>query len=438
MKYCSNCGNQNEEHVAFCGHCGTPFQQPEPPSQAAPPPEAPVDSEPPPSEAPVDSEPPSQAAPPQYVQPEAFPPQEPTPQQPPQYVQPDQANAPQYVQPDQAYTPPIEPQLAPAQPIIVKKKSGGGFIQNGLGFVVMGVILLATAALVTLEILTTGILASFWLNIQHTSILNRFFIYATVAIFTVVATRIKGPDLSAPVLMAVAAIIMVLIPGEMGLIITAAVCLLLGLFNGTIISLFNAPSIIVTLITGTLFFAGVSFFASFFTINVLFITWARPGITQLNLSLIAFSVAIILAFGALAITRHLVKQKQKIKRGILSKVMDIAGYGLVALIAGIAGYLSVNLYGSAHPNMGQGYEIYVLIIFAAVQSCRMFSNGMLALVYGVFVAFIYTLLSMALQILVSGYNLLNIIYTSIALILLCTACVAQGGWKSALGANLSD
>jgi len=483
MRYCTNCGNQNDDNIAFCINCGNTLQQnnppppppvyqePVPPTYITPPAPEPVTQ--PVYQAPPEPEPEpeqdQQAEPEQVQQPQPEPQQqvqpEPEPQaepetellQPVSYQeipepqpqldfqpQPEPYFIPQtsYVQ---AYQPqeneqpaqPPPPYVTPAYAFEAPKKSGAGFIQNGLGFIAMGVILLFIIGLVVWEALTTGLFTSLD-RIDIDSILNRYFIFAIIAIFTVVATRIKGPDFSAPFTMVLATAFIAAVPGTAGIVIAVAVCLLIGCFNGTIIILFNAPAIIVTLITSAIIYAVLSAYVDAVADGSWLMPWVRPDISQDILSYIGIGAAVVLAFGTLAFTRRLLKPKPGRKTGILSKSMDILGYGFVALIACIAGYLMANRTGWVTIYQGEGYVVYILIIFFAVQSAGILKNGMLSLLYGLIVAAVITVGSVAMQMLDFTYEWQEITHGIIALILLCTACIVQGGWRGALGANLSE
>ena len=473
MKFCSNCGNHNDGNVAFCINCGyalqdVPIEQPVQEPLPLPQEETtqPMYMVPEPQEVTIVPEPPSEPEPVNEPTQEQIPPQEEVSAQAPQYVQPYQeeplplpqeepVTQPMYMEPEplppqETMPPPVpvyQPPLDPPPPQLAydltfappKKSSSGWFVQNGLGFVVMGVILLCAIGLVMWEIFTTGYFSSYSFdNPFYTNMLNRFFILAIVAIFTVVATRIKGPDLSAPLNMILATAIIAAYPGTTGLIIAVAVCFVIGCLNGTIISLLNAPSIIVTLITAAILFAGTQIFVESVSDSSWFLPWISPDISQLNLSLIAFGAAVVLAFGTLAFTRRLIKPKPGRKYGALSKSMDILGYGFVALIACLAGYLICNRINMVYTQSGYEYETSILIIFLAVQSCKVLKNGMLALVYGLLFAIIITISEAAMSVMGFANYWFDIFYGTTALILLCTACIAQGGWKSALGANLSE
>jgi len=302
----------------------------------------------------------------------------------------------------------------------------------------MGFILLLTVALIVIEYVLTGsflsektlsfFLANIWLGV--------------IAVGTVVATRIKGPDLSMLMMMAIAGVIIVMNMGTVsGIVFAILVCLSIGLINGAIISLLNAPAIIVTFITAAI----IRSVSLILTDGAVLPLSHHIYISSQYLNENAFIISIVIAILALVITRRLLKPKAARKQGVLPKLMDIIGYGFVAVIAGIAGVLYLNRFGLANPYISNSGEfgIFIIIIFAAVLSSRLLRNGLIAMAYGVVTAALLICLRYVIMLLGESIEWLNailwagIIDAVIALILLCVACAAQGGWRSMLTANLS-
>ena len=146
----------------------------------------------------------------------------------------------------------------------------------------------------------------------------------------------------------------------------------------------------------------------------------------------------MIGIAALAINRRLVTQKNNTKSGALSKVMVIVGYGLIAVIAGIAGFALLTQVRASMPSLGQGNEINILIVFAAIQSSKLLKNSFAAMGYGLLIIMMLSVMRNALHFMGVVANLHLYVEAFIALVLLCTACAAQGGWRSVLNANLNE
>jgi len=118
--------------------------------------------------------------------------------------------------------------------------------------------------------------------------------------------------------------------------------------------------------------------------------------------------------------------------------MVILGYGLISVIAGIAGFALLVRLRQASPTFGQGYEINILLVFAAIQSSKLLNNSFAAMGYGLLIMLVLVIIRNALHFMGVIANLHFYVEAFIALVLLCTACAAQGGWRSMLNANLNE
>jgi len=148
MKLCSNCGSQCEENANHCQSCGNSLEKaPDPGTQ----------------------------------QPYPMPPEQTQPFAPVQTLQ--------------------QPSTSQSH----SNSSGVRFVQEYLGFVGLGVILLFFAG--PLFILASLSNINFISLVNLTNVLNQFWLLGIIALGTVVATRIKGPDLSIGQTMALASII---------------------------------------------------------------------------------------------------------------------------------------------------------------------------------------------------------------------------------------
>jgi len=116
--------------------------------------------------------------------------------------------------------------------------------------------------------------------------------------------------------------------------------------------------------------------------------------------------------------------------------MDMLGYALVAIIAGIAGFAFLRRLGAASLTIGSGFETNIILIFAAIQSSKLLKNNVIALGYGLVVVLILTTYRIA----AIGFGMspfwLNAVEAGLAFQLICAACIAQGGWRSVLHTNL--
>jgi len=268
-------------------------------------------------------------------------------------------------------------------------------------------------------------------------ILSQFWPLSIIALGAVVATRIKGPDLSIGMLMGLSSAIFAVTAKNgnvfMGIILAFVVCCFYGLLNGTVISLLNIPPAILTVVTATQLY--------FIT---LWITGSRSMMMEdivpqaQILRIILFVVSAAIALVALIITNRFPKQKREKKNGFSLKLMVIFGYALVAIIAGIAGFAMISQLGAASTSMGNGWDIYIIFIFAAVQSSKLLKNNLIALGYGLAAALIFTVFRNTIMVYNIFYMWVRAIEATMALMLLCAACAAQGGWRSALGSNLSE
>jgi len=377
MKLCSNCGKECEENDSICPSCSNPLEETIDAGTQQP-----------------DSTLPEQAQPNTIVQ---------TPQQP----------------------------LASHTPT---NSSGAKFAQKYLGFVGLGVLLLFTVLLVILASLKSF---GFLSPMDITNLFNQFLFFGIIALGTVAATRIKGPDLSIGHTMALAGIIVAMNADEGNLyfvIISAIlICCICGLLNGILISFFNIPAVILTLITASLIH------------NVMFILTEVQPIAigakiaiSLNQHIPAFFISVLIALAALLITNRLPVLKIGKNSNFLQKVKDALGYVLVAVIAGTAGILMVARSGGVTANKGIGYEPFIIIVFAAVQSSRLLKNNIAALVYGLAVTLMFITTRTALMFLWVDMSMLYVIEAAMTFFMLCITCVAQGGWRSMLSSNLSE
>ena len=312
--------------------------------------------------------------------------------------------------------------------------SGSEFVRNYLGFIAMGMILLSLIPFLGWAIASNS---NFLSAMMLRNILLQFCPTGIIALGVVVATRIKGPDLSMGSLMAMTGIIIAASASNgslfVGIVLAFIVCCFYGLLNGTMISLLNIPSALLTLVTAASMLGAMLLISDYAAIPM------SDRITQSNtLFIILFVIAAAIAVVALAITNRRPTLNKEKKNGVIPKLLDIIGYGLVAIIAGISGVAMLSRAGVATASMGTGYELIIIMVFAAVQSSKLLKNNLLALVYGLAVTLILTVYRTTLIFLALTVAWQHLVEANMVLLLLCAACAAQGGWRSVLGSNLSE
>jgi len=119
---------------------------------------------------------------------------------------------------------------------------GAKFVQNYLGFTMMGLFLLSSLML-SIDSPTP---------IPFSAIFGHFLSngIGIIVVGIVVATRAKGPDLSMGAMAVMVSVLIAFTVREggslaTGIIVAAILCIFLGLLNGAIISFLGAPTIIV-------------------------------------------------------------------------------------------------------------------------------------------------------------------------------------------------
>jgi len=377
MKLCSNCENQCEENAIVCQSCGNSLEKT------------------------TDAD---------IQEPDSTPSEQPQPSTPVQTLQ------------------------QPSASKSLSNSSGATFVQNYLGFVGLGVLLLFTGQLFVQASLSHFFYIISLINL--TNILNQFWLYGIIALGTVVAARIKGPDLSIGQTMALTSIIIAMSANEgnlyVGIISALLICCIYGLLNGILLSFLNIPAVILTLITAALMRGIMYAITDFQPISV-----TSMLVNTQTQSIIAFIITVLIVLTALLITNRLPVLKIGKNSFFQQKVKDALGYALVAVIAGIAGLSLLGRLGAATVNVGTGYEVLIITVFAAVQSSKLLRNNIAALGYGLFVTLILILIRNALTFLSVNMPVQTLTEAAIALFMLCIACTAQGGWRSMLNSNLS-
>jgi len=318
--------------------------------------------------------------------------------------------------------------------------TGARFLQNYLGFIVIGVIILFILRLIMLEALQFGR----FLSIQNlTNMLNTFFTMGIVALGTVAATRLRGPDLSLGAVMSLTGIIVAIFVNEgffngpvtltVGILLAIIVCFFVGLLNGVFISLLNTPAIVTTLVTAILLRGITPLFSDGIPMNLPLTGFLSNSPFLVGLA--ALMLSVIFAYIALSAARRLPVLRRR-ENTINQKLADLIGYGFVAVIACIGGLVLLFRIQYTGPAIGSGYEINIFIIFAAIQSSNLLKNNYTAMGYGLFVALMLIVTQNLLSLLGVSVSFQLIIQAIMALLLLSAAGVARGKWASNYNSSL--
>jgi len=315
---------------------------------------------------------------------------------------------------------------------------GNPFVQNYLGFIVLGTLLcflMIAGAMYSPPFMT----AANWLVL-----LRQFCIAGMIALGAAASSKLRGPDISMGQMMALGSVLMVSIVAGDGITLTGVAiailaCGCLGLISGAIISFLRAPAIIVTFIMSSMA-RGIAYVA----INGAPISLNKENGNVLNVlgqMTPLFMVLFLALCGGIAFVALWLGRRTKAPGGAASKSMVMLGYGFTAAIAVFAGLAMSSRLGAVQPTMGTGYELLILFVLAAVQSSRLLDHGVFALGYALIAAFLWTLISNIFALLGIDSHLQMVAQSGLVLILLCIACAARGGITQALmnhGQSLFD
>jgi ribose/xylose/arabinose/galactoside ABC-type transport system permease subunit len=391
MKYCTQCGKSLHDDAVFCTSCGAKLETvpafASPPPAYAPPPVAPT---------PVIPETP--------IEPEKVPAAFETPaMQPPSPLPP--------IQPiPQAY------EAAPTMPAR-KARGGASFLNTGLGFILIGILLIAAQGL--------AFISPMFFNLQNMENLFLSFIpFAAIGFAAVLSSRAMGPDLSIGSVTGLSAVIVALNSASngsliTGLIIALVVGVVIGFVNGVCTVYLRIPAVIVTLITGFIaYFAGIM------------ITQGQPimpGISHYDslagLAFILLLVTFAIAFLLVLFTR-LGKPTYKRDKDA-QPISFMFAYAGSAAIAVLAGFFLMLRMGAGMPTMGVNSELPTLFIFAVVYSSRALDNRIAPVLFSLVPAWVWALLSNSLNLLnVNSYTQL-IVTSAITLVFVVLAYVCR-------------
>jgi ribose transport system permease protein len=297
-------------------------------------------------------------------------------------------------------TSPPPPQPAPrayetasAVPVAPLSAGKGNFLNTGLGFVLIGVLLIAAQAV--------AFISPMFFNLQNLGNLFISFIpSAAIGFAAVLSSRAKGPDLSIGSVAGLTSVIVALNAVGSGSLITGLLIALIvgagiGLINGVCTVYLRIPAVIITTVTGLL-----SYFIGILITEGQTITPGFPRYDDITgfaflLLLVTFAIAFLLIlFTRLGQPSY---KRDKDARPI-SFMFAYVGSAVIGVLAGF--FLMLRL-GAGMPGIGTNSELLILFVFAVVYSTRALDNRIAPVLFAMVPAWIWTLLS-------NGLNLLNV------------------------------
>lgn len=349
IQICKNCGVPLEPGLRFCENCGAQVTEPEPEQSMEIAPEQPFVPE---------TE--------QVYQGEAYAPTSDIPF-------PDASVQEQ---------PSSQGQRVPA-------KKTGVFVSGILGFMVL-------AALITAAIVAGVFSQNFLRPINLIYIFIQVMTFGALAIAIVLTTRAKGPDLSMGAVMALAAVIAASFGSSyvIGIVVALSVCATIGMLNGVFIVIFKVPSLIMTIIVSVIV-RGVVYVLTNGREIILrndFIELARFEVAGIPIAPLAiFGAAFIVVF-LLVLLSKLGKPLSKREEKDGKSISYFAAYIVSSLITCLVGLYTLSRLAAASPIIGFRYEIFIILVFAAVTSSRFLDNRWAPVFYAVVIALFYAVL----------------------------------------------
>ena len=141
----------------------------------------------------------------------------------------------------------------PASPFITPvrtEKSANTFLNTGLGFVLMGALLLL--------IIGTGLfLSNFYDSRNLINVFRQFAVFASISFSAALTVRAKGPDLSIGSVVGLSAVLIAWFSVMTGsvytrLIIALIISSIIGLINGVCAVYLRVPAIVISIVTGSI------------------------------------------------------------------------------------------------------------------------------------------------------------------------------------------
>lgn len=271
----------------------------------------------------------------------------------------------------------------------VQNRSRNDFVSNYLGFIIT-----AFVFLVVLILAMTG--ESFGSSVNMNNLFVRFIMLSSISFAVVLSTRAKGPDLSIGAVLALSSVIIAQTMQDsdswvMGLILALVVCGIIGLINGVITVFVRIPAVITTLVMSAIVRACCYAISDASQIVV------DLNIRALNAGFFILIITFIIAFLLILLTKLGVPLHQRnSKSASKSKVTFVLAYVASSVIAVFVGMLMMLRLSSGIPTIGNGYEIFILFVFACVISSRVIDNKFAPVLYAMVPALVWTIYDNAL------------------------------------------
>lgn len=255
-------------------------------------------------------------------------------------------------------------------------------------------------------------------------------ILGSIAFAVAVSTRSKGPDFSIGSVMALSSAIIgtacyTTASPILYIFISLFACAAAGLLNGAFITYLRAPAIIVTLLTNVIFRVVAAVLVNGNTLpvsdSIRAISEFRVGELSLG-GLIILIVTFAAAFLMIMLTKLGVPTYKRDNKPALSYMF---AYMASSIIAAVAGIFMASRLGAASPAAGNGYEPFIVVVFACVVGSRAMDNRFAPAVYVIAPVLFFSAFGVIAGMSMLDMFLQNIIEVVIALMLLAAAFLSR-------------
>ncbi len=241
----------------------------------------------------------------------------------------------------------------------------------------------------------------------------------------VTAKNIKGPDFSLGVLIGLSSVIIAVVAQQYGLLagflLSLFSCLLIGILKGALIHAFRK-----TKLAGTPFPAIIT--TSVLSVLIVLLAGLLSQKQRIQLDLrdfgrLEFGALVFFTTFALCILALFINGRVRFGRLAAAAkgrplIRLMAGYALISVCACLAGlFFTANYHAGASDITGEFYWVYVLFLFAVVNTAHQLTNNLVTLLYALVASFILAIM----RNLVLRYDFNYSLY--IALLLVITAAL---------------
>jgi ribose/xylose/arabinose/galactoside ABC-type transport system permease subunit len=273
---------------------------------------------------------------------------------------------------------------------ILPQKTTGVFVGGLLGFIVLVVLVVA--------VIVTGLFSyNFLAYMNLRNIFMQFLLFGALACGIAMTSRAKGPDLSIGALVALTGVMIAATSGSwiIGLVLAFLVCTSIGAVNGILIVFLRIPSLIMTIVVTVIVRSVVYIISNGMVLRIdrfvrAFVDLQVGGIRIIPLAI--FAGAFVVAFFVILFSR-LGKPLSKREATDNRSASYFVAYLLSSIIAFFVGTFLVSRLGSASPNVGNNYEIFIILCFAVITSSRFMDNRGVPVVIAIVTAILYVLLT---------------------------------------------